>query len=267
MARPYARHGRANAGRRALPLLIVAAPLVLTLIATPSAASEPGSGMLVREAHSAQGFVPTGWAIERRVQGDLDGKGRADLVLVIRMRERANLVANEGLGEPVIDTNPRVVLVALAKPGGGYRVVAEGHGLIPRREVGAMADFFAAEESELAIAQRVLRISLHRFMTAGGWDMGNHRFRFRWQDGVMRLIGFDYDNVQRNTGCTSSVSVNYLTGRMRVASGRVDDEREQVGWSRIDHLRAPDLGAIANGLEFDPQRTIERFPLTCTMSR
>jgi len=57
-------------------------------------------------------------------------------------------------------------------------------------------------------------------MSAGGWDMGYSVFTFRWQQGAMRLIGFDSSNTQRNSGATQTLSINYLTRRVRIGTLR-----------------------------------------------
>src|ERR1700712_4507125 len=85
-------------------------------------------------AATAEGFAPAGWAVESRASGDLNGDGQADLVLVLRGRDPRLVIANSGMGEDHVDTNPRVLAVLFAQPGGGYRLVAQNHQLIPPME-------------------------------------------------------------------------------------------------------------------------------------
>jgi hypothetical protein len=58
---------------------------------------------LPAEAATARGFVPKGWRIEARAGGDLDGDGRADLALVLRSRNPANVIP-EAMCETRFDT-------------------------------------------------------------------------------------------------------------------------------------------------------------------
>jgi hypothetical protein len=121
-------------------------------------------------ADDVEGFVPPGWRVERTARGDLDRDGAADLALVIRMQEPRNILAPDGLGSQPFDTNPRILAVALANPAGGYRLVVQNHALIPRRESPTVEDPFHPEDTDFGIERGSLRLSLYRFMSAGGWN-------------------------------------------------------------------------------------------------
>jgi hypothetical protein len=210
---------------------------------------------LPAEAATAEGFVPTGWRIEAKAGGDLDGDARADLALVLRSRDPANVVA-EATCEKEFDTNPRMLAVLLAKPGGGYRLGVENSALIPRRDNACQVDPFSA----IAIERGILRLDLERMMSAGGWDAGMTTFKWRWRDGALRLIGFDYSNVRRNTGALGLLSVNYLTGRAKISTGNIGADREKVRWTRLRGRRAPTIGEVGDGLMFDPEKLVSSLP-------
>src|SRR5690606_5843932 len=82
-------------------------------------------------ATTADGFAPPGWRVERAVEGHLDEDGRSDLLLVLKMDDPANVLAHDGPGPSRFDTNPRMLVVALADADGYRRLVAD-HALIPR---------------------------------------------------------------------------------------------------------------------------------------
>ena len=210
-------------------------------------------------AANAEGFVPSGWAIERRAGGDLNGDGAADLAFVLRMRDPANILSHDGLGNNPFDTNPRILGVAFAAAG-RYRLAVENNVLIPRRDFPTQEDPFFGEDAEFSIAHGALRLSLYRFMNAGGWDMGPTTFTFRWQAGALRLIGYDFVNVQRNSGRMTSLSINYLTRRVRTATGNVGSDAEQVRWTRLRPAPLPTIEQIGDGLEFDPEGLLGRLP-------
>lgn len=218
---------------------------------------------LPRSAADAEGFAPQGWTVERRASGDLDRDGRSDLAFVVRMADPRNVLRHDGLGEDPFDTNPRILAVAFASPDGGYRLTVQDRLLIPRREFPAQADPFRAEDTEFAIARGTLRVSLYRFMSAGGWDMGPAAFVFRWQDGALRLIGFDYTNVKRNSGCVGGLSVNYLTRRARYTLSHISTDREQERWERLPRRPLLALGEVGDGLAFDAGGLLERLPWDC----
>ena len=210
---------------------------------------------LPAQAATAQAFVPKGWRIEARADGDLDGDARADLALVLRSRDPANVIPEE-MCEKHFDTNPRRIAILLAKPGGGYRLAVENHALIPRRDNACQVDPF----SGIAIERGVLRLDLERMMSAGGWDMGTTTFKWRWRDRALTLVGFDYSNVKRNTGALSALSINYSTGRVRIAAGNIASDREKVRWTRLRSRRAPTLDEIGDGLAFDPENLVSELP-------
>lgn len=203
-------------------------------------------------AAAADGFVPRGWRIDARAQGDLNGDGAADLALVLRGTDPANIVSNESFGPSNFDTNPRILAVALAERGGGYRLAAQNHRLIPRHTISTIDDPFDAEGEALKIERGTLKLSLIRFASAGGWDAGGTAFTFRWQDRALRLIGYDYDNVRRNSGETVSLSINFLTRRARIASGNIGRDDEDVRWERVRARPLYTLDEIGDGLDFDP---------------
>lgn len=238
---------------------------VLLLVAAPAAAQDleippVDYPTLASSAASAEGFVPVGWRIEARAEGDLNADGIADLALVLREQDPANVIDNSGFGPDRFDTNPRMLAVAFAERSGGYRLVAQNHRLIPRHTEPVLDDPFDSESEALKIERGTLKLSLIRFASAGGWDSGGTSFTFRWQNGALRLIGFDWNNVRRNSGETREVSINFVTRRVRTATGNVERDDEQVRWSRIPAGALPTLDEIGDGLEFDPAGLLARLP-------
>jgi hypothetical protein len=231
-----------------LTLLIPAAALAQELppVTYPS---------LPAEAAVSEAFTPKGWRVEARAEGDLDGDSKPDLALVMRSLDPANVIPEE-ICEKAFDTNPRMLAVLLAKPGGGYRLAVENHALIPRRDNACQVDPFTG----IAIERGVLRVDLERMMSAGGWDMGSTAFKWRWSDGALRLIGFDYSNVRRNTGALSLLSVNYLSGRAKISTGNIGTDREKVRWRILRNRRAPTIAEVGDGLMFDPEKLVSSLP-------
>jgi hypothetical protein len=234
-------------------------PTLIVLLASGSAAAQELPPVtyprLPAEAATAQGFVPKGWAIESRAEGDIDGDSRPDLALVLRSRDRKNVIPQEMCGE-TLDTNPWMLAVLLARPGGGYRLAVENHALIPRRDDACRLDGLAA----IAVERGALRLDFERMMSAGGWDMGTTTFKWRWREGALRLVGFDYSNVSRNSGATGAISINYPAGRVKISTGNIDSDREKVRWTTLRRRTAPTIEEVGDGLAFDPEKLVSSLP-------
>ena len=210
---------------------------------------------LPAEAATAAGFVPSGWKIENRAEGDLDGDSRADLALVLRSQDPANVLPVEMCGDE-LDTNPSMLAVLLARPGGGYRRAVADHVLIPRRENSCALDGLTG----ISIERGILSTDFERMMSAGGWDMGSTGFKWRWRDKALRLIGFDYSNIKRNTGEITGISINYPTGRVKISTGNIGTDREKVRWTTLRNRRAPTIGEVGDALIFDPEKLVSSLP-------
>ena len=178
--------------------------------------------------------------------------GRDDLLLVLRMDVAANVIENEGLGGPDLDTNPRMLAVAFASAdGAGYRLALQDHTLVPRAHSPVTEDYLS-EMGSVSIGRGAFKVALHSFASAGSWSMGNTALTFRYQDGCFRLIGHDRYSVHRASGEMVNTSVNYLTGKARLAQGNVDSDDEDIAWRRLPARPLQCLQAVGNGFDFDP---------------
>ena len=240
-------------------------PLLATLLAAalPAAAAHAQEASLPparypaipAAAASAAAFVPAGWRIESQVSGDLDGAGAPDIALVLRGRDAAAIIPAEMCENP-FDTNPRILIVALAAPG-GYRRVVANHALIPRRDNACQMDWFS--DGSIRIERGTLNLDLERMMSAGGWDAGTTSFHFQWRNGEIRLIGYDFSNARRNTGEFKSLSINFLTRRAKTTLGNLSSDDESVRWSRLRPAPLPTLDEIGDGLAYDPEGLVARL--------
>lgn len=206
---------------------------------------------LPAHAVDAAGFVPGGWRLEQAHEGDLDGDGRSDMLLVLRMHDPANVIARDGGDDAGFDTNPRMLAIAFARPAGGYRLVLQDHALIPRAD-NANADEYLDGDDAVAIRDGRIFVRLHWWLSMGGWGTSSTTYTFRWQDGCMRLIGYDLDEIQRNSGETIDTSINYLAGEVRIDSGSIEDDRTRTRRETFPPAAAKCLQDIGDGFEFDP---------------
>lgn len=228
--------------------------LALLTIAIPAAAQ--AQPRLPAEARSAEGFVPRGWHIETRAVGDLDGAGAPDLAFILLHGP------DVPVGMPREDEwglrtgPPRILVIALAQPGGGYRLAVQDAALLPPRRPpnGLSEGWMLFEDGSLSISRRRLRVIFE-------YTRSHLTFTFRRERGAFRLIGFDTGGV--SGGCVQSLSVNLLTHRAKVTAGYVDRDEERVRWRRVPPRPLVALGAMGAGEDFDPYRLLTGFSLSC----
>jgi hypothetical protein len=204
---------------------------------------------LPAQAQTQAGLVPKGWTVETESRGDLNGDGAPDVMLVLHMTDPRNVITNDGLGTSQLDTNPRILLVAFAEKATNRVALAlADHTLIPRHINPLMDDPL----EDAAIVKGTVQVSLSFWMSAGSWLTSQTKFTFRYQDGCFKLIGYDSTETRRNTGEMSTVSVNYLTKKVKVTKGSIENDRTTVSWKTV---RAPSLlclDAVGDGLDFKP---------------
>jgi len=231
--------------RTAAFLLLSGSVLTAPLAAQDLAIPEVAMPSLPVRAASVDAFVPPGWTVEARLDGAVDTDARPDVVLLLRDGDPANVVHNDGLGVDTLDTNPRLLVVLAAEADGGYRRLAQSDQAIRRNTRPEISD--PLEEGGLSLERRVLSITTGFFSSAGSWSMGHTTHKFRWQDGCMRLIGYDDSSVQRNTGETTDISVNLLTRRMTRTLGNIEDERTTVRRGTFAHTETLCLDDAVDG--------------------
>jgi len=202
------------------------------------------------QAPTKEGFVPKGWMVEKEGRGDLNGDGVPDLMLVLHMNDPKNVIENDGLGPDQLDTNPRMLVVVFAdKAASKYSSALADHTLIPRHTIPVMDDPL----ENVAIVKGTLQVSLTSFMSAGSWYTSKTKFTFRYQGGCFKLIGYDSMEAKRNTGEMSTVSINYLTRKMKTAKGNLGNDQAEVSWKTVRSPKLLCLDAVGDGLDFSPE--------------
>ena len=228
----------------------------LALLAGPAGAYDEGEAppvtipRLAATAASIEAFAPAGWIVEAKAAGDLDGDGKPDAAFVLKGADPALKFKLEHRTEP-LDTNPRILAVALAR-GAGLDLAVQNATLIPRHVYSNLDDAF--ESDGLSIDRRAVKVDLHAFANAGGAEMANVSFTFRLKAGTLRAIGHDRTDVHRMSGEMTVTSVNYLSGRKRIEKGTIlDDKAGKPVWSKVSK-RTPTIDEIDDGLMFGAAR-------------
>lgn len=211
----------------------------------------PTYPVLKASAPTASGFVPKGWKIESKKMGDLNKDGADDLVLVLRETNPVNILANTGMGVSVLDTNPRMLVVAFQEPlAQSYTLVLENHTLIPRHVIPTIDDPLA--EDGISIARGSLRVHLHAWASAGSWSTSETIYTFRYDGKCMQVIGYDRDWRSRGTGATEIISVNYLTSRVKTIKRVSPEAQAETLQDTLKPATRLCLADIGDGLDFEP---------------
>lgn len=165
-------------------------------------------------------FVPDGWKIITSTAGDLNKDKADDIAIVIEDTNKENFIENEFLGAPILNINPRYLLI-LFKEEKGYRLAGLNRDFIPSQndaESSCLEDPFM-ESGGMEIKNGVLSVSFHYWLSCGSYGVTNECFKLRWQDGKFVLIGYDHSEFSRSSGEESLTSINFLTKKKSETNG------------------------------------------------
>ncbi|HCL59972.1 MAG TPA: hypothetical protein DHW80_09385, partial [Acinetobacter sp.] len=82
---------------------------LLCIAFTQNACAKPQTDSSSKSSY--QSFIPKNWKVLEKTQCDLNQDGQADLALIIEDTNPENLVANAGVGNHVLNTNKRKLLI------------------------------------------------------------------------------------------------------------------------------------------------------------
>ena len=179
-----------------------------------------------------QAFVPSGWKVESRVDGDLDNDAFPDVVLVL-VQDRPPTADGEAADE-------RALVVLQGAPNGFTRLAVNDH-LVQCVSCGGVRG--SGNSPAVQVSKRVLTVA----QSAGSREYDDTTYRFRLEDkkGFV-LIGLDTTSGDSATGAAKSISTNFLTGdRVTVVTPeQVDADgnpKPRAGKTTREKLRAPKL--------------------------
>ena len=176
-------------------------------------------------------WQPKDWHVLAKAEGDLNADKIPDTVLVVEETDPKKIVKNEGMGPPMLDKNPRRIMV-LIREGDLYRNAGQSDQLIQEKNPAPCLD---DPFSRVEVKNGLLKLSLSSFSSCGGWGSSRTVLTFRFEDGRMRLIGEDSDEFMRNSGEKTISSINYLTGKQKVISGlnEFEPSKPKTHWETL----------------------------------
>jgi hypothetical protein len=156
-------------------------------------------------------FVPAGWTVEQELQGDLDGDGIPDAVLML---------VEEGHSGPTDEAGRSLIVLAGQRDGSFAEMATNRKLLLCVQCFGAIGG-----KPRLSIQRNVLIVEQEtgsRETTSGLW-----RLRFDPASKRIRLIGLDVKKADRGTGVSTSESTNYSNGKRITESLRYDEAKKK----------------------------------------
>ncbi len=160
-------------------------------------------------------FVPKGWAIEQRVNGDLDGDAIPDAVLVLLENDK---------GDDSDPNSRQRALVVLRGAKKGFELLGTNVGLAACYQCLGVKGGDATPE--VTIQKRVIIVN----QFGGSRDYYGATHRFRLEKNGVRLIGVDHSGGDAIMGSSETKSENLLTGAVVVETqpAQRDESGEEI---------------------------------------
>ncbi len=208
------------------------------------------------QAATIESWVPQGWKVIQKAQGDLNRDGLPDVALIIENTDAKNVVANERLGPSELNLNPRHLLIGFQNAQGQYDLKLEQTQFIPSpndEESSCLQDPLE-DSAPMSIKKGALRIQLNYWYSCGTWYKTQYDFVFRYDGTAFALIGFDTMSLHRGSGEIEKQSVNVLTGKKITLVGQ-----------RIDRNDASEVKTRTQGFKFKQAWTLEQLDADTTV--
>ena len=189
-------------------------------------------------------FLPKGFVIVERINGDLNKDNIADCVLIIKGIDKSKIIKDEYCGE--LDRNRRGIMVLFSKKD-HYELAVKNYDCFPsENEDGGV--YFAPE---LSVEINKGNLDIH--YGHGRYGYWSYSFRFKYSD--FELIGYD-SSENRGPIVNRVTSVNFLTKKKQTKenineNAEGDDEVFKETWENINVDKFVKLSEIKDFDELD----------------
>lgn len=164
----------------------------------------------------AADFIPEGYVLFEKIEGDLNKDGLKDCVLLVKGTDKKRIVEDEERG--ALDQNRRGVIVLLKWKEGYEQLTQNIDCFSSENEDGGV---YYAPELSLEIKKNNLYVRYEH----GRYGYWSYTFRMKDQD--MELIG--YDNSENHGAMVmTETSINFLT-KKKLVKENVNEEAENSG--------------------------------------
>jgi hypothetical protein len=181
-----------------------------------------------KQGKDINSFIPKDWTLLDSTKGDLNKDNHKDLALIVQHKDSITIINNDN---DTVLTQPRILIILFYNQATNqYQLAEQSISFILNHDNPNMEDPY----EDISIYNGVLKIDFHIFMNMGGWGMSNNSYKFRYQDNEFVLIGADDNYVNRGSGETEDRSYNFLTKKVKVATGTIESDKQKIVRRTID---------------------------------
>lgn len=195
------------------------------------------------QQQSLSRFVPNGYVLYEKVNGDLNKDGVEDWVLIIKGTDTSKIITHEHRGR--LDRNRRGIIILLNK-NSHYEIAAENYECFSsENEDGGV--YYAPE-----LSFNINKGNLYIHYAHGRY--GYWQYTFRFQNSNFELIGYDQSN---NYGpiINSETSINFSTRKKQIKENINDDSEiesgEEIFKTSLVNIKVDSLIKLSNIKDFD----------------
>lgn len=181
-------------------------------------------------------FLPKGYVVFEKINGDLNNDGLEDCVLIIKATKKDKIIKSKS--DESIDQNRRGIIVLFNKKDYYDLALKNTNCFSSENEEGGM--YFAPE---LSIKIKENKLYVHY----GHGRYGYWEYTFRFQNSDFELIGYDHSNG--GAVIHSKTSINFLTGKKLEKTNTYNnaegsDEVFKEVWTNINFPKLLQLSSI-----------------------
>lgn len=219
--------------KKVISLLLLTLLTFLNINALASSTSKPENTQLKSTGKSLSDFIPVGWKLLYKAEGDLNKDNLKDIAAVIEYNKKG-VSSNTEISE----APARVIFILFKQKSGGYKLSISSSKLIMKEDQGGVwGDPFQS----LVYNRGSVLVS---FYGGSNWRWA-YTYRFRYQDKGWFLIGQTDMSQYVGTGESVTADTNYLTGLQIITSidtnHKVKKEIKNLGRKKLKNLKTMEL--------------------------
>lgn len=194
----------------------------------------------LKQAKNPSDFIPKGYVIFEKINGDLNKDGVEDCVLIIKGTDKSKFFKHEYLGE--LDRNRRGIIVLFNKKDHYELTVKNYNCFSSENEDGGV--YFAPDLSVLIEKGKLI-------VHYGHGRYGHWKYTFRHKNTDFDIIGYDISNG--GAVISDETSINFLTKKklQRVNTNKNDEGGQEVFKDTWKTIKQNPLIKLSEVKDFD----------------